>query len=104
MNTTELADAINSLVTQLLDQPEPPRTRDEAIDYLLDVRDVIDDIRDGLAELDDAAAAELEAFEVVTKRCAHRACGAWMRVAGTGRERAYCGDACRQAARRARIG
>lgn len=103
MNRTELRAALDSLVTQLLGQPELPRTRDEAIDYLLDVRDAVDDIRDGLADLDDAAATELAAFEVVTKRCARRACGAWMRVADTGRERAYCGDACRQAARRERI-
>lgn len=102
MNPTDLRDALDRLVTKLIDQPEPPRTRGEAIDYLLDVRDAVDDIRDSLDDLDDAAAGELRAFGVVTKRCARRGCGLWLRVADTGRERVYCGPTCRQAALRAR--
>lgn len=102
MNRTELLAVLDSLVTQLLDQPEQPRTRDEAIDHLLDVRDVIDDIRDSLDDLDDSADRELRAFGVVTKRCIRRGCGLWFRVAGTGRRRETCSDACRQAVLRAR--
>lgn len=102
MDPTQLRETLARIVTQLVDQHEPIHTRDDVADYLLDLRDAVDDIRDRLDELDDEVAAELERRRIVTKRCGRRGCGIWVRVADTGRERVYCGPACRQAARRAR--
>lgn len=93
---------VEHLVTKRAGLREDPPDLDAWASASVAIRNAIDDLADELEALDETIAAHQQRIGLVTKRCELASCGRWMRVAATGRARAFCDDACRAAAYRAR--